>query len=362
MADYLYLHVPFCRTICFYCDFCHTVYTREHASQWLAALQQELAGRNLNRTLKTIYIGGGTPTALDADQLEQLLRLLDPYREHVQEFTVEINPESLDEAKAGLLEEHGVNRASIGFQTSDPQLLKAMNRRHTCADVQRAVELLRRHRIENLSLDLMYSLPGQTMAQLEQSVRDALALQPSHLSLYSLNVEPDTVFGRRGLKPLDDDAEADMYEWICRTLPEHGYHQYEISNFCLPGRESVHNTAYWKYLDFYGVSAGASGKEGRRRYDKPKSLAAYCRDPLACTDIPLSQKESMFEMLMMSLRLKQGLDQEAFAKAYGRTVDEAWGPVKADLIRRGLLQEQGRQLACTDRGYEILNDVLEEFL
>jgi len=361
-TDHLYLHVPFCRTICSYCDFCHSVYQEHLADQWLSALTAELQKRQIHAPVSTIYIGGGTPTSLSLRQLDQLLSLLDGCAAGAAEYTIEVNPESLDEEKAACMAAHGVNRASIGLETSDPVMLKLMNRHHDAAGVGRAMTMLRQAGIHHLSLDLMYSLPGQTMAQLQDSVSCALALAPDHLSLYSLTIEPGTVFAIKGLRPCSEDLEADMYEWICRELPAHGLSQYEISNFCLPGCESRHNMAYWEYQDFYGISCGASGKEGHRRYDMTRSLKTYLTDPLSHQDIPLSTADEQFETVMMGLRLKRGFSEEAFRAHFGSTVREVYGPVIRRLMQQGLLQEAEGFLACTDRGFEILNTVLEEFL
>lgn len=357
----LYVHVPFCRSICAYCDFTHEPYRIERADAWLKALKQELSARVQSASLKTIYLGGGTPTALSLTQLEALLSMLDPYAEEAEEYTIEVNPETLDEAKAECLARHRINRASIGYQSDNPKLLALMNRHHSYEDTAACMELLRRHGIANLSLDLMYSLPGQTMAQLQQAVYHAMDLKPAHLSLYSLTIEQGTAFAARKLNHLDDDAEADMYEWICRTLPEHGYQQYEISNFALRGYESRHNLMYWNYRDFYGISAGASGKEGLLRYDHG-TLKEYLEDPLAVKKILLSEADARFEMVMMSLRLVRGLDRKLFQETFGIDVNEVYGSVISRLLQKGWLKEEERYLACTKKSYEILNTVLEEFL
>lgn len=359
---YLYLHVPFCHTICAYCDFCHLTYSHENAEKWLNALQTEIQAKDLNRDLKTIYIGGGTPSCLSSDELERLLKLLDPYAENVQEYTIEINPETLDEKKAQLLAKHHVNRASIGFQSSDPALLKLMGRHHDLNMVAHTMELLQRNGIDNISLDLMYSLPGQSMAMLKKSLQDALSLHPTHLSLYSLTIEENTVFGKKGYQHLDDDTEADMYEWICHTLPAYGFHQYEVSNFACKGYESLHNSAYWNYRDFYGIGMGASGKEGLLRYDNTRSLQTYLSDPLARNEIHLSEKDAMFEMLMMGIRFKKGMDLSLFENTFHHSFQEIYGSKAESLIAKGLVEYRDDHIRCTDRGYEIMNSVLVEFM
>ncbi|MCR5229072.1 MAG: radical SAM family heme chaperone HemW [Solobacterium sp.] len=363
MSDpqYLYLHVPFCRTICAYCDFCHTVYSQKASRLWLEALQREFGGRSVRRNLKTIYIGGGTPVCLPSAQLEQLLSLLDPYAGELTEYTVEINPEVMTEEKVKILAAHGVSRASIGYQTDDLNLLKLMNRHHSADDIEECMHMLRRNGISNISLDLMYSLPSQTMESLQGAVRRAVMMEPDHLSLYSLQIEENTLFAKKGYQPLDEDTEADMYEWICSTLPKYGFEQYEISNFARKSKQSVHNTAYWHYEDFYGFSCGASGKEGNRRYDKPKNLKEYCDNPLKEYTVHLEQSDMMFEMIMMNLRLREGLEPQRFLDRFGVPLADVYGSRISSLIDRGLLEFSG-SLKCTEYGSRILNSVLEEFL
>ncbi len=356
--DVLYLHVPFCRTICSYCDFCHTVYKHEDGDAWLDALKKELALREINRSLRTVYIGGGTPSVLEEAQLERLLSMLDPYTGSVREYTIEINPETLSAAKAEILASHGIRRASIGFQTSDEKMLKKMNRRHTMADMERCVKELRDAGIDNLSFDLMYSLPDQTLADLQQSVNDALKLQPKHLSLYSLTIEENTVFAKTGAEPCDEDTEADMYRWICDTLPAYGFRQYEISNFALPGYESMHNTAYWEYEDFYGISCGASGKEKNIRYDNTRSLRSYLTDPLQREEILLSERDRMFETVMMGLRLKRGFSLSRFAETFGVPLTDAYGDKIREMIRQEMLETDGDRIRCTEKGFPVLNEIL----
>ena len=359
---YLYLHVPFCRTICSYCDFCHVGYQEIVANQWLDAIKVDIQNRHLNENLRTIYIGGGTPTALSSSQLDQLLRLLDSYARMVQEYTIEINPETFDEDKAKILQKHGVNRASIGFQTSDVRLLQMMNRHHRLEDVAETMRLLRKYGIDNISLDLMYSLPTQTMESLEKSVKDALALDPTHLSLYSLTIEPNTVFAKKGCEQLEDDIEADMYEWICKLLPKYGFVQYEISNFAKAGMISQHNCAYWNYQDFYGIGCGASGLEGSVRYDIPKNVRKYIEDPTIKDTIDLTLQEQMFEAVMMGLRLKEGMHIQLFKERFHTSVLEVYSTQIKKLCSEGKLILEGNRLRCSEEGFEILNSVLLEFM
>ena len=360
---HLYVHVPFCRTICGYCDFCRVVYRRETAEQWLDALQFELNHRDdIPAVPETIYIGGGTPTSLDADLFARLLELTGMYAKGCTEYTVEVNPETLDETKAAMMRKAGVNRVSMGFQSSDPKELAFMNRHHTMDTVRRAAQLLRDNGIDNLSLDLIYGLPGQDAASLDRSIADALSIQPKHMSLYSLTIEENSIFGKKGVAPCDEELEADLYELVCARMQEAGFERYEIANFARDGYCSRHNTAYWEYRDFCGVSAGASGKSGHMRYDVERSLAAYLKNPLARTEIPLTVEDVCFETVMMSLRMKKGLKRSLFLERTGRNLDDIYGNVIRELCMQGLLMDDGERIFCTERGASLLNDVLESFL
>ena len=237
---HLYIHVPFCNAICFYCDFAHRVYDFSLAEKWLERLEKEIKD-NCKDRYETIYIGGGTPSCLNNDQLDRLLTLIDPYTEEVKEYTIEVNPESLTIDKINIFNRHKVNRISMGVQSSDDAILKALNRKHTFNDVREAVKLLKENKLSNISVDLMYSLPDQDMDILKKAVNDILLLDVPHISLYSLTIEENSVFGKRGVKNLDEDIEADMYEYIEKVLTENGYVHYEVSNFCKEGYESRHN-------------------------------------------------------------------------------------------------------------------------
>lgn len=315
MANHLYIHVPFCKTICAYCDFCHLVFNDLMADKWLDELTKEIKQHDLSN-LKTIYIGGGTPTSLNYNQLKRLLDIIAPFSNNTEEYTIEINPETLDNDKAKLLKEYGINRASIGLQSSNKHELSMMNRKHNFDDVVNTVQLLSNIGIDNYSLDIMYSLPSQTIDSLKKTIDDALSLNPKHLSLYSLTIEENTIFGKKGIKNLNEDEEADMYEFISSYLNKQGFIHYEVSNFAYPGYESKHNMAYWNYDDFIGLSLGASGKERHIRYDKTRNMKQYLNHDYYDEKIELSIEDEMFENVMMSFRTIYGLNLDEFKNRY----------------------------------------------
>lgn len=358
----MYLHVPFCKTICGYCDFCHFLYNKEKVDKWLIALKEELLDKDINNNLETIYIGGGTPTSLSINQLETLLYLIEPYSRNVIEYSIEINPETLTEEKVQLISKYGINRASIGLQSSDDYLLELMNRHHNFDMVKHCVELLKKYNINNISLDVMYGLPTQTLEKLEKTLYDVLSLDVSHISIYCLTIEPNTLFFKKGYTKVDEDLDADMYELINKVLSNNGFIQYEISNYCKKGYESKHNLTYWNYNDFYGISMGASGKEGLVRYDNTRDLTKYIQGIYVDNIISLNKEDSMFEYLMMGFRIKNGFSLSDFKDRYEVDFLDHYYSVLDELIEKKLIIVDDDKIKCSDYGFMICNDIIETFL
>ncbi len=358
----LYIHVPFCVHICHYCDFRRRVYRNETADRWLEALKSEISAFPVETLLETIYIGGGTPSCLSNRQLNLLFELLKPYTERCREFTIECNPELNDPEKINLFREYGVNRISMGLQTHDSRLLNKLNRHHTFEDAKRLCDQLREAGIANISIDLMYGLPDQDRTSLSQSIDAALSLNPYHMSLYSLTIEENSVFGKKGVKPADEDLEADMYEDLCERLCREGFIHYEISNFALPGYASVHNTNTWKYRYFHGFGFGAWGMDDKGRYEHAGTLNEYLEHPRDRFYTRLSEKEQMFEMIMMGLRLKDGISENEFHRRFGVEIHDVYPKCIHSFNAQGLLLEQKNRLMCTEYGWRILNTLLTGFL
>lgn len=264
----LYIHIPFCKSRCIYCNFFSTTLLRKR-KEYVGALLQQFPEKQYS----TIYIGGGTPSMLDADDLG---RLLTECRKHIAadgEFTMECNPDDITEDLAALLHDCGVNRVSLGIQTFSNDRLKLINRRHSAEKAREAIALLRAHNINNVSIDLMFGFPGETLEDWQYDISEAIRLTPSHISAYCLSIEEDTVLDRMlqagKLPPLPSETTLEsMYYTLCSALKEVGYEHYEISNFALPGYHSRHNSGYWQDKSYDAIGAGAHGydKEEHRRY------------------------------------------------------------------------------------------------
>ncbi|WP_338997646.1 radical SAM family heme chaperone HemW [Lactococcus formosensis] len=363
-----YIHIPFCSHICYYCDFAKVLMTGQPVEAYIDELLKEYDSYGIS-SLKTLYIGGGTPSVLPADQLEKLLTHLTKNLdlEELEEFTVEANPSDLTDEVLAVLADSPVNRISLGVQSFDNKLLKKIGRTHTEAEVYSSIERLRAAGFENITIDLIYGLPNQTMEMVERDVHKFLELDLPHVALYSLILEDHTVFmnrQRRGrLRLPSDDRNADMYEYIIETLTSKGYSHYEVSNFGKVGYESKHNMTYWDNAEYYGVGAGASGYLDGIRYKNHGPVHHYLREEnKRVNEEVLTRKQMIEEEMFLGLRKKNGVSIERFQKKFGQTLEEVYGPVIAKLkIQKMLLDADGR-VRMTEKGFELGNEVFEQFL
>lgn len=356
----LYVHIPFCDHICGYCDFTRFHYARQISDQFMIRLIQQI--NTLPGDLKTIYVGGGTPTSLENDQLEALLKALKPKLADEYEWTFEGNPENLTEENVQMLHDYGVNRMSLGVQTTHDDLLEKIGRHHKFYDVEVGVKLLRKIGIENISLDLMYGLPGQSLESFESSMRDVIALKPDHVSIYALTVEPNSLFGRRGIQPVPIELETEMFLSCIQLMESAGYEQYEISNFALPGSRSQHNQVYWRYEDFYALGPGSSLKHNHQRKTRTTKLGMYLKEDAYHEVIDLTLEDEMFEFMMMGLRLKDGVAYSRFQERFGVALEDVFADAISEGVSRKLLYKSDDVLKTTFEGFVMLDDTLLPFM
>ena len=321
----LYIHIPFCKAKCAYCDFYSLAHSEEKMDAYMAALLrhlEEVAPRAAGMQVDTVYFGGGTPSYLGAARLcrilQTVLRRYDVARD--AEITLEANPDSAGDWKElRRLRRAGFNRLSLGVQSTDDALLRRIGRVHTYEQVQQAVMAARKAKFTNLSLDLIYGLPGQTMEDWQRTLADAVALGPEHLSCYGLKLEEGTPLWqqRQTLTLPDDDAQADMYLYTVAALGEMGYEQYEISNFAKPGKASRHNLKYWNMEEYAGFGPGAHSDFGGVRYGYVRDIDSYIAGKLVLSE---SENDSTlardYEYVMLSLRTAAGIDRQTFEKRY----------------------------------------------
>ena len=364
----LYLHVPFCRAKCAYCDFYSLPHSEEKEDLYAAALIRHLekaAPAAAGHTVDTVYIGGGTPSYLGSDRILQLLQAVNKnFRLHENaEITMEANPDSacnvsvLQAVRCG-----GVNRISLGMQSSDDRQLQSIGRIHTWQQTQSAVEAVRRAGFDDLSLDLIYGLPDETDAQWRKTLRDAVSLQPEHLSCYALKLEEGTPLWRRRaeLKLPDDDQQADRYLFTVDFLHRAGYKQYEISNFARPGHESRHNLKYWQLDEYIGFGPGAHSDFGGVRYAYARDLDSYLQGKLIFSEweaIPPAERER--EYLMLGLRTAAGISRHTFESRFHRCFS-VLEPLFRLYARHGLAASTEDGWRLTPAGFFVSNEIIIE--
>ncbi|HRM37297.1 MAG TPA: radical SAM family heme chaperone HemW [Trichococcus flocculiformis] len=371
-----YLHIPFCEHICFYCDFNKVFLEGQPVDEYVDALIKEMQlSKQLHpeETLSTFYIGGGTPTTLNERQLEKLLNgIRSTYSlPKSAEFTMEANPESVSFEKLKIMRDYGVNRLSMGVQSFNNDILKKIGRIHTAEQVYTSVADARKAGFDNMTIDLIFRLPNQTMADFEDSLKKALELDLPHYSIYALILENKTVFYnlmRQGKLPLpSEDTEADMYALAIETMTKNGRNQYEISNFALPGYESQHNLTYWKNETYFGFGAGAHGYIDGIRYHNHGPIQQYLA-PLRENNLPiirqqqLSKNEQMEEEMILGLRTMAGVSQQHFAEKFQTSLLDQYASVISDLVTEGLLMLDGDRIRLTQRGVFLGNEVFRSFL
>jgi putative oxygen-independent coproporphyrinogen III oxidase len=375
----LYIHIPFCTNKCFYCDFNSYVAAGQPIDAYLDALENEMrltVEELAPKRIDTVFVGGGTPTVLTPPQME---RFLTSVRKHFPiaegaEFTMEANPGTTDLEKLAAMREGGVNRISFGAQTFDNGLLATIGRIHAAEDVVQSIANAKAAGFTNLSIDLMFGLPNQTLQQLKDSVSKALELDLPHYSLYGLKVEENTLFHKlyqRDELPLpEEDEELAMYEHLMERLGQAGYRHYEISNFARPGYESRHNTTYWHNEPYYGLGAGAHGYVHGNRHVNVKGVQPYI--DAANRALPrmeqnlVSREEAMGDFMMVGLRLQEGVTQASFGRQFpGATLIGQFGPALQKLQKQGLLEkiaEPNEGYRLTARGIVLGNEVFGAFI
>ena len=357
----LYVHIPFCESICDYCDFPKLQYFRNVAVEYLKTLKKEFEFRQIEN-LKTIYIGGGTPTALEDDLFEELLKMVLPYTKGVEEYTVECNPESLSLNKIKLMKKYGINRVSIGVESTDDKILKSINRHHTFSDVKKAVELLRGNGIDNINLDLILGLPNVTEKMIEKDIRNIVSLNPEHISCYSLTVHPHTVFFLNEIKEPDSDFSYENYKMVNQILNEAGYDHYEVSNWAKSGYESKHNMTYWRNEHYYGLGYAASGYIGEIRYQNNTNFQEYLKGNFAGSEETLTKHDEEVYQIMLNLRLASGLNLKEFRDKFNKDLFKEKEEKIVSCITSKHLYLEGDYLKPTFDGMMILDQILLDLI
>lgn len=374
-ADAVYIHIPFCKKICHYCAFNKYFYDGQPVDKYLAGLDQEMSLYQLKQAspIDTLYIGGGTPSCLSMQELEQLMQSIHRHLsvDKQTEFTFEINPGELSLEKCQLLYDYGVNRISMGVQTFNDTLLRRIGRNHRVRHVYQSIDWLRQTGFDALSIDLIFRLPGQTLEDFDDSLTKALELELPHYSLYSLIIEQQTLFQqlmREGKLPLPtEDTDADMFELAIQRLSDNHIQQYEISNFAMTGYESRHNLKYWHYQPYYGFGAGAHGFIDGIRYYNHGPVHHYLKQtdqkakPII-NQLPLDQNDQMEEFIFLALRTNRGFTLPEFEQKFSCSALDLFGDFFEQQIAQQLMIIEEQTVRLTTRGLFLADTVFRELI
>ncbi len=358
MPSSLYIHIPFCKRICTYCDFPKVIYAQNWAFSYVKEMLEDLKG--LKGPYKTIYVGGGTPTSLSLDLLDELLSALKEKLLEDGEFSIEANPETINEEVLNCLKKNGINRLSIGAQTSSPKWLSYLGRTHSFEDVRKAVSLAKEKGFENINVDMMYGFQGQSKEELLDDIDNFLSLDVPHISAYSLIVEEGTILKNNKAKE-DEDLQGDFYEIIVSKLKEAGYIHYEVSNYCKKGYECRHNLTYWKDEEYDALGLGASGYAKGVRYTYTKNFTAYLTNKHKDSEETISPEDDVKFYLTTNLRLLNGFDLDDFEKRFSYRFEERFDKEIDKLINGGLLTISDNKCHATETGILLLDRILIEF-
>lgn len=321
----VYVHIPFCKSICSYCDFCKMFYNGAWVTQYLNSMINEIKDKYLGDKIKTLYIGGGTPSALSLKDLKYLFEIVNRMNlEELEEFTFECNLNDINEELLIFLKENRVNRLSLGIESFNENKLKFMERNHSFEEAVSAMKLIRKIGFDNVNVDLIYGIPGETLKDLKKDLDLILKLEPDHISTYSLIVEDNTKISKMGVLPIEEELDASMYEYICEKLDGKNFIHYEVSNFAKKGKQSKHNLKYWNNEEYYGFGLGAHGYTHGARYENTRSLTKYNNGEFLEKEELLSKEDKMDNELMLGFRKMEGISLKEFFMKYDVNMQEVF--------------------------------------
>lgn len=361
MIKSCYIHIPFCEHICSYCDFSKMYYNKEWCNRYLNALEKEIQLSYKREELDTIYIGGGTPSSLSISDLEYFFKILEILRKSSScEFTIECNIENITIEKLELFKKVGVNRLSIGIESSNSDILSFLERPYSKELIFSKMSLIKQSGFSNINIDLMYAIPKETIAILLDDLEFFLSLEVPHISTYSLMIEEHTKLSFKNVTPIDEELDLKMYELIHQKLTKYGYEHYEISNFAKPGYQSKHNMTYWKNKEYYGFGLGSSGFIRGIRYSNTRSFQNYEKGKYREEEEKISKQLDMENEIMLGFRTMEGISKDTFKKKYGCDFKEI--DVVPFLLEQGKLKETETSYYIPFHYWYISNEILVHFI
>ncbi len=357
---FIYIHIPFCTSICNYCDFPKLLYHKKYVYPYLDALRKEIVSRYQQEEVTSIYIGGGTPTSLDVEELTYLLEITKVFKKKSKiEFTIESNIESLTEEKIRILKAYGVNRVSLGVQSFQEEILKELGRHHTKADVFKVVAILKRYGIFNISIDYMYGV-SSNLEKVKEDMETFFELDIPHISCYSLIIEENTVFGIEKRKYIEEEKEVEIYRYLEQELVRHQYIHYEVSNYAKEGYFSIHNLNYWENGEYYGFGLGAVSFLNHYRITNTKNQTKYLKNEYLLQKEYEDIKRRISNEFILGLRKVKGISIDKFYQKYQQNVLEY--PEVKTLLKEKKLELRDGYLCISSKYFYLANEILIYFV
>ena len=357
----MYIHIPFCKSICSYCDFSKILYNENMVGKYLKALEEEIDDRYNEEEIETLYIGGGTPSSLNINELKSLFNIVNKINlNYLKEFTFECNINDITKELISILVKNNVNRLSIGVESFNKEKLEFMERNAEFNDVKEKINMIRELGISNINIDLMYGIPGESLKVLKNDIKLILKLKPTHISTYSLILEDNTKLSIKNEMNIDEDLELIMYNYIRSKLKRRKYTHYEISNFALNGYESLHNLSYWNNLEYYGFGLGAHGYIDGIRYENTKNIEKYFANKFVSTEEILSIHEKKDNEIMLGLRKIDGINIDEYYKKYNSNIQDDY-PIKPLIKNKELIYKDRHIFINPDKLY-VMNEILLKLL
>lgn len=353
----VYVHIPFCNSICSYCDFCKFLNYEKWTEPYLYALEKEIKEFYEGDTVKSLYIGGGTPSVLREEHIEKLFKILRKIKlKQDAEITFECNVNDITEEKLKVLKKHNVNRISIGVESFNKYNLKFLNRKHDKKQIFEKIKLCKEYGFDNINVDLIYALPTEDMGILRRDISQILKLNIEHISTYSLIIEENTALYVKKVKNIPEELDAKMYKYICKKLKKKGYIHYEVSNFAKKGKESKHNLTYWNNEEYYGFGVGTHGYINNMRYENTRSLNKYFEGNFRLEELLVSIQEEMENEVILGLRKLKGISISKFKEKYEKDIQEVFKIENA--LKMKYLEQNGDYLYIPEDKIYIMNEII----
>ncbi len=356
----VYIHIPFCNSICSYCDFCKVLYKKNWANTYLNALKKEIVDFYREDEISSIYIGGGTPSSLSLEELNKLFEIIKVFKTTRDlEFTFEMNVNDINDEILLFLRKNKVNRISVGVESFNKNNLKFLNRKHNRKQIFDSIYLVKKY-FNNFNVDLIYAIPIENYIIFKKDLNLLLKLKPTHISTYSLIIEKNTALYINDIKSIDEDTDYKMYKYICSKLKRKKYNHYEVSNFALDGYESKHNLRYWNNDEYYGFGLGSHGFIDGVRYENTRNLNKYLELNVRLNEIYLSKQEDMENEVILGLRKIEGIDVNKFHDKFNENIAEVFNI--NDGIKKGYLEYKDGNIRIKKDKIYVMNEILNEII